>query len=94
MELLSGHEKIITNSGISLNAGTLNRGFTVPLPVSLSPSSQSVSLSSSHSLLTSPSGAYNSVIPGSQIQGSQSFFPGIQIPVLMQKYWFFGTNCP
>jgi hypothetical protein len=29
MELLSGHEKI-TKSGISLNAGTLNRGFTVP----------------------------------------------------------------
>jgi hypothetical protein len=27
MELLSGHEKIITKSGISLNAGTLNRGF-------------------------------------------------------------------
>ena len=31
MELLSGHEKIITKSGISLNAGTLNRGFTVCL---------------------------------------------------------------
>jgi hypothetical protein len=31
MELLSGHEKIITKSGISLNAGTLNRGFTVLL---------------------------------------------------------------
>jgi hypothetical protein len=30
MELLSGHEKIITKSGISLNVGTLNRGFTVP----------------------------------------------------------------
>jgi hypothetical protein len=29
MELLSGHEKIITKSGISLNAGTLNQGFTV-----------------------------------------------------------------
>jgi hypothetical protein len=29
MELLSGHEKIITKSGISLNVGTLNRGFTV-----------------------------------------------------------------
>jgi hypothetical protein len=29
MELLSGHEKIITKSGISLKAGTLNRGFTV-----------------------------------------------------------------
>jgi hypothetical protein len=29
MELLSGHEKIITKSGISLNAGTLNRGFAV-----------------------------------------------------------------
>jgi hypothetical protein len=29
MELLSGYEKIITKSGISLNAGTLNRGFTV-----------------------------------------------------------------
>jgi hypothetical protein len=31
MELLSGHEKIITKSGISLNAGTLSRGFTVCL---------------------------------------------------------------
>jgi hypothetical protein len=29
MELLSGREKIITKSGISLNAGTLNWGFTV-----------------------------------------------------------------
>jgi hypothetical protein len=29
MELLSGHEKIITKSRISLNAGTLNRSFTV-----------------------------------------------------------------
>jgi hypothetical protein len=29
MELLLGHEKIDTKSGISLNAGTLNRGFTV-----------------------------------------------------------------
>jgi hypothetical protein len=29
MELLSGHEKIITKSGISLNAEILNRGFTV-----------------------------------------------------------------
>jgi hypothetical protein len=29
MELLSGHEKIIAKSGISLNAGTLNWGFTV-----------------------------------------------------------------
>jgi hypothetical protein len=29
MEPLSGHEKIITKSGFSLNAGTLNRGFTV-----------------------------------------------------------------
>jgi hypothetical protein len=29
MGLLLGHEKIITKSGISLNAGTLNRGFTV-----------------------------------------------------------------
>jgi hypothetical protein len=29
MELLLGHEKIITKSGISLNAGTLNLGFTV-----------------------------------------------------------------
>jgi hypothetical protein len=29
MELLSGHDKIITKSGISLNARTLNRGFTV-----------------------------------------------------------------
>jgi hypothetical protein len=27
MELLLGHEKIITKSGISLNVGTLNRGF-------------------------------------------------------------------
>jgi hypothetical protein len=34
MELLSGHEKIITKSGISLNAGTLNRGFTVPMNIS------------------------------------------------------------
>jgi hypothetical protein len=31
IELLSGHEKVITKSGISLNAGTLNRGFTVIL---------------------------------------------------------------
>jgi hypothetical protein len=29
MELVSEHEKIITKSGISLNAGTLNQGFTV-----------------------------------------------------------------
>jgi hypothetical protein len=29
MEPLSGHEKIITKSGISLNAGTLNQDFTV-----------------------------------------------------------------
>jgi hypothetical protein len=29
MELLSGHEKIITKSGISLHAGTLNQEFTV-----------------------------------------------------------------
>jgi hypothetical protein len=29
MELLSGHEKIITKSGISLNAGTLNWVFIV-----------------------------------------------------------------
>jgi hypothetical protein len=29
MELLSGHEKIITKSGSSLNAGTLNRGFII-----------------------------------------------------------------
>jgi hypothetical protein len=29
MELLLGHEKIMTKSGISLNVGTLNRGFTV-----------------------------------------------------------------
>jgi hypothetical protein len=29
MELLSGHEKLITKSGISLNVGTLNWGFTV-----------------------------------------------------------------
>jgi hypothetical protein len=29
MELLSGHEKIITKSGISLNAGTLNQDFNV-----------------------------------------------------------------
>jgi hypothetical protein len=31
MELLSGHKKIITKSEISLNSGTLNRGFTVYL---------------------------------------------------------------
>jgi hypothetical protein len=37
MELLSGHEKIITKSGISLNAGTLNRGFTVFPSVKLRP---------------------------------------------------------
>jgi hypothetical protein len=35
MELLSGHEKIITKSGISLNAGTLNRGFTVYIYIKL-----------------------------------------------------------
>jgi hypothetical protein len=35
MELLSGHEKIITKSEISLNAGTLNQGFTVYTLVSL-----------------------------------------------------------
>jgi hypothetical protein len=29
IELLSGHEKIITKSRISQNAGTLNLGFTV-----------------------------------------------------------------
>jgi hypothetical protein len=29
MELLSGHERIITKSGISLYAGTINRGSTV-----------------------------------------------------------------
>jgi hypothetical protein len=29
MGLLSGHEKIITKSGISLNVGTLIQGFTV-----------------------------------------------------------------
>jgi hypothetical protein len=29
MELLSGHEKIISKSGISLNAGALNPGFIV-----------------------------------------------------------------
>jgi hypothetical protein len=29
MELLLGNEKIITKSGISLNVGTLNWGFTV-----------------------------------------------------------------
>jgi hypothetical protein len=34
MELFSGHEKTITKSGISLNAGTLNRGFTV-FPIKL-----------------------------------------------------------
>jgi hypothetical protein len=33
MELLSGHEKIITKSGISLNVGTLNRGSTVPFSI-------------------------------------------------------------
>jgi hypothetical protein len=32
MELLLGHEKIITKSGISLNAETLNWDFTVPSP--------------------------------------------------------------
>jgi hypothetical protein len=32
MELLSGQEKIITKCGISLNAGTLNWGFTVLMP--------------------------------------------------------------
>ena len=31
MELLMRHEKIITKSGFSLNAGTLNRGFTVAM---------------------------------------------------------------
>jgi hypothetical protein len=31
MELSSGHEKIITKSGILVNAGTLNRGFTALL---------------------------------------------------------------
>jgi hypothetical protein len=31
MEQLLGHEKIITKSGISLKAGTLNWGFTVLL---------------------------------------------------------------
>jgi hypothetical protein len=36
MEQLSGHEKIITKSGISLNAGTLNRDFTVYRPCILS----------------------------------------------------------
>jgi hypothetical protein len=35
MELLSGHEKIITKSGISLNAGTLNWGFTVDVSTCL-----------------------------------------------------------
>jgi hypothetical protein len=29
MELVSGHEKIITKSGIAINVGTLNWGFTV-----------------------------------------------------------------
>jgi hypothetical protein len=29
MELFLGHEKIITKSGISLNVGILNQGFTV-----------------------------------------------------------------
>jgi hypothetical protein len=33
MELLSGHEKIITKSRISQNAGTLNQNFTVPVPL-------------------------------------------------------------
>jgi hypothetical protein len=37
MELLSGHEKIITKSGISLNAGTLNQGFTVIAALYLTP---------------------------------------------------------
>jgi hypothetical protein len=31
MELLSQHEKIINKSGISLNVGTLNRGFLLYL---------------------------------------------------------------
>jgi hypothetical protein len=35
MELLSGHEKIITKSGISLNVGTLNRAFTVKVTKSV-----------------------------------------------------------
>jgi hypothetical protein len=34
MELVSGHEKIITKSRISPNAGTLNRGFTVDVLLS------------------------------------------------------------
>src|SRR5579875_2274481 len=34
MELLLGHEKIITKSGISPNAGTLDWGFTVIYHVS------------------------------------------------------------
>ena len=33
MELLSGHEKIITKSRISLNAGTLNQGFNVDVAI-------------------------------------------------------------
>jgi hypothetical protein len=33
MELLLGYEKVITKSGISLNAGTLNRDFTVLINV-------------------------------------------------------------
>jgi hypothetical protein len=36
MELLLGHEKIISKSGISLNAGTLNWGFTVHIKISSS----------------------------------------------------------
>jgi hypothetical protein len=37
MELLSGHGKIIIKSGISLNAGTLNQGFTVFFYLKFSP---------------------------------------------------------
>jgi hypothetical protein len=44
MELLLGHEKIITKSGISLNAGTLNWGFTVCVSVNYIKHFQSVPL--------------------------------------------------
>jgi hypothetical protein len=36
--------------------------------------------------------AYNTVIRESRIPGSRSFFSGIQIPLLIQKYRVFRTN--
>jgi hypothetical protein len=50
MELLSGHEQIITNSGISLNAGTLNRGFTVTNYIDQSTSCEANMSSASHEI--------------------------------------------